>query len=403
MSREQVVSEAPGGGSDRFYLDQFGQVTSLVLDWNYPGGQDTATWNLAADEHFSHRALAPGRFIAAYSGGLQVWRGRMQEPTRGVPWTCTATGIGQAAADFTAIATASKGGGLALNQVVDNAINRGLPWSRIDTLPFASGLNFTSGQQTVADVLNAAAQALGVYWTLDYFGHVSMNTPPNGVQYTVMSQSDPGGRSTDGYATAVAVQWVSANTKNTVTSITTNPDAVRAFGTIEAPLDLSSFGSMNDATQAAAGLAYLNLRSPRTFFSGQLTLTDGQVCNFGGQPVDLASVTPGQRMRIHWTDVDPFGEINPTTPLDIMIGHTSYDSDAGTLTITPLDATQRTIDEGAMVHRSPAYREMRARQRHAAGVAKKKAAAHAAYLKWYKRTHHGHLPPKPAPPRKKKK
>lgn len=405
MSREAVFSEAPGGGSDRFYLDQFGQVTGLTLDYNYPGGADTLSCNLAADPRLSHRALAPGRYIGVLSGGHTCWRGHLEEPAPGVPWSITAAGIGQQGANFVAYCPTSNNA-LNLNEAVDGAIDRGLNWVRNGSLPTVSGQSTTSGSQTVADSLTSVCNMIGSYWAINDRGAITVNTPPNGVQYCLLGQTRAGGRSSGGgFATSVAVQWVSINTQKSVTTIYPNTDSVAQFGTIETTLDLTQNGAMNLATSQAAAQNWLALNSPRTYFADPFTVNAGQLLTFGGQPMDLAAARPGQRLRVHWVDLDPFGEIDPTQPIDIMIGHTSYDSDAETLEITPLDHAQRTLNENGLFKHSPEYRRMKARLAAQAKAKKEAAARHAAYLRWYKRTHHGHLPPvpkkrKPAPKRK---
>ena len=118
-----IYTEAPAGGG-RVYLDSLGYISGLTWSHTWPGGPSSLAANLQTDYDLQSPGLLAGRRIIILSGGTTVWRGTMDPPKRGNPWTVSAVGIAAAAKTFAAVYGA--GASVFADNIVDNAISRGL-------------------------------------------------------------------------------------------------------------------------------------------------------------------------------------------------------------------------------------------------------------------------------------
>jgi hypothetical protein len=334
MSRQCVFSDAPQGG-DRVWLDGLGIVTGLTYSSTYPGGPDQASWNLLVPEAFEHRALTPGRRIEVINGASRVWRGRLQEPTPGTPWNCAAVGIGAEGTSYRAYAPTSNNA-LALNEVVDQAIARGLPWKRSGTLPTETGTNQGSASMTVTDALNQVADDNNLYWRVDATGSLTMGGSPPNATHLFFAVDTAGARTLNGYVTTIFVHYTDSTSKTVKTVMSSNAAAAAKFGVIEDEFDLSGVGSMSATHAQQYADSLITKIGPHTYFSDQYTATYGQLCNIGGQPVDLATAYAGMDLRVHYVAPSATGEVYPGQAADVLIGAVQYDSDNDTLTLTPV-------------------------------------------------------------------
>lgn len=177
-----VVTEPQTGGTG-YPLHALGVVGGITYSSAWGGGCLTAEWDLGVGSRFSHQALTPGRKVRIFDGVLEVWRGILSDSDRGVPWRMHARGLASLCAQYAAI----DGGGLATgnpNTAVDQAITRGLPVSRLATLPApfptSSATTTLSAGSAVADqtvsVTSATGFVAGYQFTVDTGSSIETRT-----------------------------------------------------------------------------------------------------------------------------------------------------------------------------------------------------------------------------------
>lgn len=339
MSRATIASDLAAGG-DRLWLDQLANVQGLVHQTTYPGGDSQATWQMTLDFKAQHRAWLYGRKIGLACGADFTWHGNLDNPVRGTTWQMTAIGTAAQAKQYVALA-ATSGNALNLNEVVDAAIARGLQFSRPAALSTMSSTAATvpSASIKIDEALDqvAAAQTTETYWQIDTNGVMSMGAAPTTPTYILYAMQPGGGRNLDGFITDAFVVYQSAS--GVITTVQRSA-ASRPFGRFEDIDDETTLGLI-PATQAQnLGDGYLARNSARAKFTEPFTVTAGQLTNMGGQAVDLATVRAGFLANVVFLDPDSAGETALGPISQVLIGATSYDWDAGILTLTPVYSAQ---------------------------------------------------------------
>lgn len=335
MSRFAVYSDAPAGG-DRVYLDELGIVQALRFSTDMHGDL-AASWQMQLDPRTDHRALQPGRMVGIPIGA-SAWRGTLGNPARGDVWQFTAFGASWMAKNYNAIAPTT-GNALKLDEVVDAAIARGLPWTRPSALPALAAGSEGSGTGSLADALNTVCDAKGQYWTVNRAGQITAAARPTTVAYILAANDTAGGRTVGGFVTDVHVTYQDSTTWAATTilrSVTSRP-----YGRFEDRLDITHRGPIAAAQAQEAGDNWLAKRGPRLAFTGAFTVASRQLLSPGGTPVDLATVQALDGVvRVLLTDPDSAAGELATGAVNLPVGETDYDVDADTLTLTPLDITR---------------------------------------------------------------
>lgn len=346
MSRCCVYSEQVGGG-DRFWLDELGLISGLSFNQSYPGGDETATWQMVLDMRAQHRAWAPGRQIGITAGTSTVWAGLLDNPTRDTVWTMNA--IGSASADsqrFLAIAPTS-GNALNLDEVITAAQSRGLAWTAPSLLPStpASGGSVPSGSIYIDDALAQvmAAQSTETFWSLSDGKVLTAGAAPTVPTYILLATGVGGGRTLDGFVTDVIVTYQSATGQLSTTTVSA---ASRPFGVFEVPLDITSLGLIPTSQATAAGNAFLALNGARAKYTDPFVVTAGQLITTGGQPIDGAIFSPGNLLNVIVTDPDSAGEVALSGPVPMIAGYTSFDVDSNVLTVGSIDYSSDSLAAG---------------------------------------------------------
>lgn len=337
MSRLQVFSDAPAG-SDRVLVDLLGQVQGLRYLTNQ-NGDLSATWQMYLDQRTDHRALTPGRYISIPIGAT-AWQGALGLPQRGGGnlWTFNAFGLPWLTKNYDAIAPTS-GNALKLDEVMDAAIARGLPFTRPSALPALTAGQQGSGFGKVNDALNQVCDAKGQTWTVNRARQITTGPRvPANLAYVLMASDTAGGRYPTGFASDVDVTYI--DSADYAQKTITRSAASRPFGRFEYPLDLTGLGAITTTQANSHGDNWLIKNGARVQFSGSFTVTNGQLFNPGGTPVDLGTVqTLDGLVRVLLTDPDVAAGELATGPVSLPVGQTEYDVDADVLYLTPLDRT----------------------------------------------------------------
>lgn len=337
MSRLPVLSCGPGY-TDPVYLDELGVVSGLSIVYG-PNGPLSASWALNVDADYDHRALHPGRIILIPAGGGFCWGGRLSTPGRGNPWQMSADGIAAAGLRFQSYDPS--GNGLSLNDSVDEAVTRGLPFFRIGSLPALIDGDPSAGSRTIADALNTVADSEGQVWQVDPVGGLTMTDPPTVKRFLIVATDPAEGRTLDDYISTLLVLYMDSTTLLPTTVVVSNPSSVARFGGNEDVLDLTDQDFMSAAAATTAGERKLRTLIPRAGFSGQFTVTYGQVLTVGGVVCDLTALDCSALYQVIQVDPDVGGELDPATPTTIGLSEIDVDVDADVATLTPLDSPRR--------------------------------------------------------------
>lgn len=348
--------------TDRRFLDRLGGpvnvVSNLVWTTCFPGGDLEATANLNAPPNFNHVALAPGRRAAITCGGAIRWHGVLDEPVRGDPWQLHFTGDSALATQFAAGSFAygaTAGSAVNPNAFFDDAVGRGLPWTRNGiSLGGPAGAS-TSTAQSFDDALAAYSQATSTFWRLvpSPTGGPAIMLPfaaaPTKASM-VLASPQPLNPTMQGYFTQVVVSYnastlIGAPPSGVINTVTvSDAPSVARYGVREGNLDMTGQGNYSSNAQAvAAGQAWLAQNKPQLRYTSPITVQPGQLSIPGGGPVDLMTVRAGVMVSI--IDVDPSHDSMTTPgPLNMLVGTTSFDTTTEQLTLTPLGALGQDIE-----------------------------------------------------------
>lgn len=339
MSRGTLFSDAATGG-DRVWLDNIGRVSGLVHETTYPGGDSQARWQITLNTTAQHRGWAYGRRLGISLGGDEIWHGNLDKPTRSTIWSMLAIGRAAQAKQYVALA-ATSGNALNLNEVVDAAISRGLPFTRAGSLPSLASTapSAPSASLMIDQALDqvASGQTVETYWTTDTFGTLTMGAAPTVATYTLFATTPGGGRSLTGFATDAFVAYYSASG---VYSVNQRSAAIRPYGRFEAFLDETALNLIPSSQADTLGDGFLARNGARTKFTDTFTVSPGQLVTQGGRAVDLATVRAGFLANVIFTDPDSAGEVVLAAIPQVLIGGTSYDWDTDVLTLTPVTSAQ---------------------------------------------------------------
>jgi len=334
-------------GSNPVHLSQLGTVMDLRWTHGVPRGCLTASWTLDIPVGITPVGLTPGRKVSIYDGPYRVWRGTLDDPQQGHPWQLAASGLA-ALGDRNA---AVGGGGTPItdpNTAIDQAIARGLPWSRPNTLPTPTITQGAPG--SVADLLDEVQTASGQRWQVNADGQILMATDPTVPDYLLVNVTTPGGRTVaENYATTVYARFLNSATTPPSASLAIAATQTAAGGsgpkdTYETIVDITDRGPITSIVAQQILSSALTLQGPRAAFTGSIPVQPGSLLTPGGAPVRLTTVRAGQLVRCIGDEPDPaYGELNFTTVIDIVIGETDYDAAADLLTVQPVGFVPRDL------------------------------------------------------------
>lgn len=339
FTRPRVYTETPDG-TGRIWLDRMGlpcRVTSLRWRTTYPGGDSSWECSLDFDPASSHEGLQIGRKVTIVAGGGVRFQGSLDLAQRGTPWRLQGAGLAPLGGAF--IAVDSSGNAYNLNNIIDQAIARGLPWTRPASLPTAGSK--ASGTGTIDESLAAVGKSQGQVWSLSAAGAITMAAPPTTPTYLLRASQALTPRVV-GFTQAVGLYQSSSTATATVT--TSNATAQGKWGKREGRYDMTVLGIITSGTASTylsnwltANLAQPTYTDALTAKTGDLRayLSDATNGNGLGGPVDLSTVRAGCLVTVF--DVDPdHGHLLTPGPLQVLVGETEYDADTDSVTLTPV-------------------------------------------------------------------
>jgi hypothetical protein len=339
------------------WLGSLGPVTGLIYSYVLPGGPDQMACTLMREPDYRTEALNPGRVVQVIRGSAVVWDGKLLEAVPSASgWAITATGLGNAPADFSAVWTTWTNQDDAVNQ----AIARGL---RLSNPGVPSGVWLgslvDSGAQQVSDLLNLFCTMGGYIWSVTVNptgggGSLSVYPFPGGVTGAsvplvptrLLTCTAPVPRTLGGDINTLWLRYqasadaAAASAVYDLTSTTVTASALK-YGPVEDYEDLSSAGDMTSAAVQALGANLLS-RYIRASFSAPFTVRQGQLMTAGGQAVDLGSEREGSICQALITDYGYGGEVVPG-PLTFLTGAYQFDDTAQTAQVTPFQSLDMSV------------------------------------------------------------
>ena len=345
------VAVAPPGSSSWRYLGQVGEITALTYSFACPGGADKMSCTVMAPATYRTDLFNPGWQVKIVRGGTTIWTGKLDEPTatRG-GWNLTAVGDGARGQDFRAVFSSTWPAGEP-DQIVNNAISRGLPWVNTG-IGTPTGAWFGQAQDsasgTVTDILNLICTRGGLTWYV--------NSQPGGAIGSDISVfplpvtpnrllvvTDPVSRTLGGDINTIFIRYQvtdassaggGANQQATyATTSVQNAASVAAHDVIETYVDLSSAGVMTASAAQAVGNQVLAVYQ-RASFAGPFTGSYGQLLNTGGQPIDPGMDQAGTVVKLILTDFGYGGEVTPAMPITFLVGGYTWDDFAQKFQVT---------------------------------------------------------------------
>lgn len=359
MPGSSQVAVAPPGSSNWQYLGTLGQVTALTYSYACPGGCDQMTATVMVPASYRNQMFNPGWKVRITRGGHQVWTGKLDEPAPSPSgWTLSAVGTGNRGTDFTARYTTAAWPSNQPDEIINQAISRGLPWVNPgqNASPYAGqfwfGQQVDPAAQTVAAFLSLLCTRGGLTWYV--------NSQPGGMPgddlnifplptaaTRLLVCTTPVPRTLGGDINSIYIRYTATadDPNNGVTAsyaltLAQNAQSVAAHGVLETYVDLSDVGVMSAGAAQAAGNSVLAAYQ-RASFAGPFTASYGQLLTTGGVPVDPGTDQAGTVAQLILTDYGYGGEVTPNLPVSFIVGGYSWDDFAQVATITPFV----TVDE----------------------------------------------------------
>lgn len=324
-------------GSDPRWLGAIAHVSQLQYSFSCPGGADQLSCVLQAPPGRRTPAIDPGRTVVTYRGASPVWTGKLNEPVVSASgYSLQAHGTGTEGSDFVAAYSAWN-----LNNPVDMAIARGLPWKNPGITGGWLAQQVDSGSQTVTDHLNMVCTNSAQVWDVDRYGTLTVFPIPSTVDRLLVA-TNPVTRTVASDITTVFLKYeASDDGQGNVVYNTTDAFSqldIDMHGPTETYADLSNAGVMSATAASQVGYNVL-ARYQRASFAGPFTVRYGQYLTTGGTPIDLGTERAGTVCRLLVTDA-PFGGEVATGSISFVVGSFQYDDDSGTAQVTPLQSAR---------------------------------------------------------------
>ena len=338
----QVAITTPGG--QLVWLGTLGVATGVTTSSTFPGGAEKMSCSLMVPAAYRSSVLEVGNTVDVYRGGHRIWNGVLDEPSPSTNgWAITAAGAGVQGQDFQATYTTWPAG--QPDQVVNNAIARGLPWVN-PGIGSPSGIwlgqQMDSGAQKVADTLNMACLRGGLSWFVNSgpggaIGNSLSVAPLPTTPTRLLVAGNPVTRTNGGDVRGIWVRYQATaddNTTGAVATYATTEVINTGHGGSEQYLDLSNAGVLTLTAAQNVAKAILQIYQ-RSSFAGPFDLLPGSLLNMGGQPIDPGCEQAGEVYRLLLADFAYGGDTLPVTPVQFIGGAVEWNDEALTGTVTP--------------------------------------------------------------------
>lgn len=321
------------------WLSMESRPGDLSFSTIWPGGSDQLSWtpNTALT-----RRLTGGEDVRAYYGGVPVFAGDLSEPDASQD-QLNAIGAFRAGAGYPAL----DGSGNATKTPdvgIDQAISRGLDWSRPNSIRSTAltTLDTSQGPLSVGELLDQWAEGNTIRWGVDPYRTVYAQTDPTVPSFQTLPLDGGLGYALDGYASTLIGRYLDSSTSTYKTVTVTDPVAEATHGHVEDVVNLTVRGAITStaATNILTSLLALGRAVPA--WTADIELSYGDVLNMGAVPVALETVAAGDVLRVNG-GYDLAQRLNGAMYLDVLIGRTELSG--GTLTVQPFNLAVGTLED----------------------------------------------------------
>lgn len=301
------------------------RVSGTPLDTLSPTQVDQVSWNRHGPESLSWSTIARlpvlnhGRHpVEVDDQGLVIWTGTMDEPND-QSGTYSATGLAQEASRYPAVNGAGTPSTV-MNTVIDAAITKGLPWTRV--MSFDTVALSTDMQGEVPDLgtlLDAWSSKVDENWRItDRGGEVEHYTRPTAPTWMLAPGFSLGTEASEyvshlsGLRLDVLTVTTPSGTASTRRTVAVpevgDTDAATKWGYRSGVIDLTELGVISEANAQSIlnGMRAKNRR--RMGWTGSLLVREGQLFNLYGAAVRLSMPRGGHLVRIprFWDDTQDY-------------------------------------------------------------------------------------------------
>jgi hypothetical protein len=324
-----------GTGNDKVWLSDIAGWGNLHIQTRWADGGSgpwEATWEMTLPPLYRPRGLTTDIRVEIYVGGEEVFAGRLPD----TDWNAGEfSALGAVREGEEAIALTGAGNSTATpNTAIDAAIARGaLTWVRRTSISSASiaANDQTDDLHFIQPLMDAYADGAGLRWGVNARREVFASADPTEPSWYIIPGAGELGTSTDRMVGKLYGRYTpSSGQPATVTYGTGLP---------EVPVDLTNRSTLTSG-QAQSILNGIGSKAISTKnFTNGLELDSSQIISPGGTPAALHRVRYGQMVRC----LALRDERNGLPWTDFVIGSSDWDSDAGTVSITPVDAEERDL------------------------------------------------------------
>lgn len=284
-----------------------GEWLSALMPWGdlewvtcWPGGTESITFDVARH----HRAFRPDALVELDYGGMRLAAGALMEPTRGEP--LRAEGLFRKAEDFAAL-DSSGAASVNVNDAIDQAIARGLPWAGragdFNPVPGVTGMPLVDADRvhSVREFLEASMTQRALGYGVSGDRMLAFVPPDHLASLHMLPGVDGLGISLDGYASALIGRFLNSFDNIYYTVRREDEAATKRWGykehTIAEPLGGGAPMMTSDAEQILDGL--LAQGRSKIGWTKPLEVQHGDVVTEYGRPFDLNRLVGGHVIRLH--------------------------------------------------------------------------------------------------------
>jgi hypothetical protein len=323
----------------------------IQMTTSWPGGSEQLSWTPGT---LPYRRFHGDELVAAYLGGFPVWSGSLLEPDPSQD-QMTAQGAYHEGEEYGALTTTFLPGN-GPDQCIDNAIGRGLRWTRPASLSnTATDIDTSSGPVKLGELLDTWATNNGTRWAVNPNREVFAADDPTTPSYQILGIEGGLGYALDDYASTLFGRYLDSTTSTYQTVGPVSDDlAEQLHGYDEDVVDLTGRGAITSAKATTFTQHILNLGRSTPQWTSTITVSYGELLSMGGTPVPLEIVAAGTIVRVHG-GFELAQRQNQALYVDVLIGQTSLSG--GLLTLTPMQIASRTFQDiitDALTNKRPA-------------------------------------------------
>lgn len=336
----------------------YGPVTSMKWSscWVCDGicGDKQASWTWLTDAVPGW--VKPGARVEIRESGRRRFLGRLNEPERtDGGFVCSAYGLAAMGSDREALDASDKPT-WDPNVAIDQAIARGLPWSRWADFGTSGAGDASTENAPSVDVrtlLLRVAQAAGKRAVVDQWGRLLLGTDPTAPTWLVDGMSNYISAADDTFIARMVGLYSSLLTHAVESVAVADPWAASHFDVAtEATVDLTALGEISASAALANITARMSLVGARMAPTAGFTVPRLRLQAMNGAPGSPSAIRAGEMLRLRGVR-----DFQTTTrnwaAMDLIAGEVEYDAETDSAAVTPLGYVPRDMTTALAAAQAP--------------------------------------------------